>query len=107
MQEKKPWEIIAGYIKVDAKQAKDADGAFAVKGNSLAPFLCDGDYVLIQSTAQIGDSEIGAFWVDGRVRIMRMQEKGSTRKLLPLNPDYPKVEITDGVECIGRMVGRA
>lgn len=107
MQKKKPWEVIDRQILVDAKWAKKVDGAFPIKGDSLEPFFHDGDVILVQSVQEVGHGEIGAFWVDGRVRIMRMNKDGDAAKLLPLNPDYPEVETADDVECIGRVIGRA
>lgn len=107
MKKNRPWETMAGYIQVPADRAKSADCAFVIAGSSLEPLLYDGDHVLVERASTIGHGEIGAFWVDGRTRIMRMHRENGKSRLLPLNYEYPEAELTEDVECIGRVVGRA
>lgn len=107
-KKKKPWNNIGwtAIIKARPNEKIDADCVFTVGGDSLEPFLSDGDLVLVKYTDNINHNEVGVFWADNRVRIMRMYQKDGVRKLISLNLDYPDAEFIEGVECIGRVVGR-
>lgn len=104
--EKKPWHHINGIVQIEvrADEQIDADCAFAVGGNSLEPFLSDGDFVLVKYADSINHNEVGAFWANERVRIMRMYQKDGVQKLISLNLDYPDAELSGDVKCIGRVV---
>ena len=84
----------------------DADCVFIIGGDSLEPFWSDGDLILVKYADSIDHNEVGVFWADNRVQIMRMYQKGGVRKLISLNLDYPDAEFVEGVECIGRIVCR-
>ena len=89
---------------VDTPEAREADFAVEIDGNSMAPTFHDGDivYVVVDNDVQIG--EIGLFRQNGNGFI---KERGE-HYLISHNEKYPNIYPEDGeINCVGRVIGIA
>ena len=50
---------------VDGNVPEDADYAVDIQGNSMAPYIQDGDMVYVQRDAKLSVGDVGIFCVDG------------------------------------------
>ena len=89
---------------VDTPEAREADFAVEIDGNSMAPTFHDGDivYVVVDNDVQVG--EIGLFRQNGNGFI---KERGE-HYLISHNEKYPNIYPEDGeISCVGRVIGIA
>ena len=88
----------------DTPEARRADYALTISGDSMEPVYYDGDIVLVkmQDTVEIG--QIGIFILDGSGYI----KKYCGDHLVSLNEDYDDIPLSDyeDVRCSGRVIGR-
>lgn len=92
------WEEIT---VIDTPQARAADFAVEVDGDSMLPDYHDGDIVLVKRDPDVPIGEVGLFVHDGKGYI---KERGKTR-LISRNPEYPDIE--GEARCIGLVIGIA
>jgi len=89
-------------IEVVPRQARLADSAFVVHGNSMAPYFLDGDVVGVkrQPTAQAGQLVVAL--ADGELTFKRyggpVGDRGGL--LLPLNPEHNPI-VAEEIEIFG------
>lgn len=84
---------------------RDADLAFTVSGDSMAPKYRDGDLVLVKTCK---DMKIGEDYIwSVRGRGLLLKQAGPDR-LISLNPDYPDILLSEeeGAAVVGRVVSR-
>ena len=86
---------------IDTPQARSADFAVEVDGDSMLPDYHDGDIVLVKRDPDVPVGEVGLFVHDGMGYI---KERGS-KCLISRNPEYPNIE--GEAQCIGLVVGIA
>ena len=86
---------------IDTPQARSADFAVEVEGDSMEPDFHDGDIVLVKKDPDVQVGEVGLFVLDGMGYI---KERGS-KCLISRNPDYPDIE--GEARCVGLVVGIA
>jgi transcriptional regulator with XRE-family HTH domain len=92
------WEEIE---VVQAENAKRADFAVEIEGDSMLPDFRSGDLALIKLDPDVPVGEVGLFVLDGMGYI---KERGKTC-LISRNPDYPDIE--GEARCIGLVIGVA
>lgn len=87
------------------------DGAFHVRGDSMAPLLRQGDYVFCKLVPNrrgglfFGNMYLVAFTIDGEdyvtVKYLHQSEKAGYYRIESLNPAYPPLEIPiDSVKAL-------
>ncbi len=98
-------EEYAGEVLIpDGEQTRNADFALRISGNSMEPKFRDGDILLVHSTEQAQQGELGIFILDGAGYF----KKHGGDRLLSLNPAYPPIMLQDftDVKCVGRVIGK-
>lgn len=77
------------------------------KGDSMAPTIPNGAYVLIRQQAEIEDGEIAAVLVNGdtEATLKRVKRQGDLVLLMPDNPTYTPYIVTD--DNPARILGKA
>lgn len=90
---------------IDTPEARKADIAIRVNGDSMEPEYSDNDIVLIRLQPAVEVGEIGIFIVNGEGFI----KKYTDNCLVSLNEKYDNIypnEYTD-VRCVGKVIGKA
>ena len=88
----------------DTPEARRADFALTISGDSMEPIYHNGDIVLVKQTEAVGIGEIGIFVVDGDGYIKKI---GGDR-LISLNHAYADILLKHDsyVRCCGKVIGR-
>ncbi len=90
----------------DTAEARNADFALQIKGNSMEPIYFDGDIVLVKEQPSIDFGQIGIFSIEGYGYI----KKYGGNKLISLNAEYDDIEFSDydedSIRCHGKVIGR-
>lgn len=90
----------------DTPEARKADFALTIKGNSMEPVYRSGDIVLVKQQDAVDVGEIGIFMVEGAGYI----KKYGGDRLISLNADYEDILFqehdTDPIRCFGKVIGR-
>lgn len=83
-------EDIIDYEEIDEHTAICGEiFALKVKGDSMAPRICDGDVVIIRAQPDVEAGEIAAVAVNGDTATLKKIKKDNKGVYLaPLNPDY-------------------
>lgn len=94
-------------IKVpETTEARKADFALKIKGNSMEPIYFDGDIVLVKKQPSVDLGEIGIFNVEGNGFI----KKFGGDRLISLNAEYDDIVFSDydeeRIQCFGKVIGR-
>lgn len=94
-----------GFIDVpDTPDARKADYALTIQGNSMEPLFRDGDIVLVRQQDAIDVGQIGIFVLNGAGYI----KKNGGDRLISLNDEYDDILLReyDSCYCFGRVIGR-
>lgn len=77
------------------------------KGDSMAPTIPEGSYVLIREQATVENGEIAAMLVNGdeEATLKRVKRQGDIVMLVADNPQYPPYVITE--DNPARVIGKA
>jgi len=88
----------------DTNEARKADYALTIQGDSMEPIYYDGDIVLIKKQDAIDIGQIGIFILDGSGFI----KKYNGDRLISLNEKYDDILLEDysDCRCDGRVIGR-
>ncbi len=88
----------------DTPEARKADYALTIQGDSMEPVYFDGDIVLVKQCDTIDLGQIGIFVVDGEGYI----KKFGGDRLISLNDKYNDIELGEYTECrcMGKVIGR-
>lgn len=99
---------IEGYITEYFPESVDPDSVFALKceGNSMEPYILDGDIAYIRQQPEVEDGEIAAVLVDGdtRATLKRVKKVGDQVFLLPDNPRYSPIVLD--ADHPGKIIGK-
>ena len=89
----------------DTPEARKADFALTICGDSMEPIYHDNDIVLVRKMPSIEVGEIGIFYVDGSGYI----KKYGGDRLISLNSAYDDILFDENTEirCFGKVIGRA
>lgn len=98
-------------IRLPSDAPTAADYAVNIQGNSMAPYICDGDTVYVQRTTDLSVGDVGIFCVDGAMycKIYHKNREGVVT-LVSANPALRKTNVRlspDGdhsFECLGKVL---
>ncbi len=97
------WETIS---IPDSSEARKADFALTIQGNSMEPVYFDGDIVLVKEQPAIDIGQIGIFMIEGKGYI----KKYGGDRLISLNAEYDDIIFAeydeDRIRCVGKVIGR-
>lgn len=97
------WEMID---IPDTPEARRADFAITIKGNSMEPVYFDGDIVLVKQQPAVELGEIGIFNIENNGYI----KKFGGDRLISLNDTYDDIILSEYDEdcnhCLGKVIGR-
>lgn len=95
------WDVIQ---VPDTPEARRADYALTITGDSMEPIYHDGDAVLVKEADVIDLGEIGIFVVNGEGYI----KKYGGDRLISLNAAYDDIPLEEDnyIKCCGRVIGR-
>ena len=97
------WEMID---IPDTPEARKADFAITIKGNSMEPVYFDGDIVLVKQQPAVKLGEIGIFNIENNGYI----KKFGGDRLISLNDAYDDIILSEYDEdcnhCLGKVIGR-
>lgn len=87
----------------DTLEARKADFAVTIKGNSMEPLYYDGDIVLVKSQPAVDLGETGIYIINGSGFIKRY---GGDR-LISVNSEYDDILFSenDSISCAGKVIG--
>ena len=90
----------------DTPEARKADFALHIKGNSMEPIYFDGDIVLVKEQPSVDLGQIGIFDIEGNGYI----KKFGGDRLISLNAEYDDIVFSDydedRIRCFGKVIGR-
>lgn len=98
-------------ILVDGSVPGDADFAVGIQGNSMSPYIHDGDTVYVKKNAELSIGDVGIFSVDGAMYCKQyfIDEAGNLT-LVSANPRlkytnvYVSTESGADVRCYGKVL---
>lgn len=95
------WEEIS---VPDTPEARKADYALTIQGNSMEPVFCNDDIILVKQQDAVDLGQIGIFVLNGAGYI----KKNGGDRLISLNDEYDDILIDeyDNCHCVGRVIGR-
>ena len=97
------WEMID---IPDTPEARKADFAITIKGNSMEPVYFNGDIVLVKQQPAVELGEIGIFNIENNGYI----KKFGGDRLISLNDAYDDIILSEYDEdcnhCLGKVIGR-
>lgn len=89
-------------------QAKRADHAITVEGNSMLPTIKDGQYIFIREQSSIEHNEIGVFVYKDNVYCKRLHIDRKNKRLILVsdNEDYDDILVKnlDELRTIGKVI---
>lgn len=98
-------------ILVDDTVPNDADYAVRISGDSMEPFISDGDMVYVKECSDLSDGDVGIFCVDGSMYCKQYHvDKDGNLQLLSANPNredcnvYASCDGGDTVRCCGKVI---
>ncbi len=88
----------------DTHEARKADYALTIQGDSMEPIYYDGDIVLVKKQDAVEIGQVGIFVLDGSGFI----KKYNGDRLISLNEKYDDILLEDynDCRCDGRVIGR-
>lgn len=95
------WETIS---IPDSPEARQADFALTITGDSMEPIYFGGDIVLVEECDALDEGEVGIYIVNGDGYI----KKYGGDRLISLNEKYKDIKFSqhDTIKCVGRVIGR-
>ena len=98
-------------ILVDDTVPDDADYAVRISGDSMEPYIEDGDMVYVKECADLSEGDVGIFCVDGAMycKQYHVDDNGNLH-LLSANPDreycniYVSCDSGSSVRCCGQVI---
>lgn len=98
-------------ILVDNTVPVDADFAVCIQGNSMYPYIHDGDTVYVKKDTELSVGDVGIFSVDGAMYCKQYYlDSNNNLMLLSANPQfehtniYINAESSTNVKCYGRVL---
>lgn len=88
----------------DTPDARKADYALTIQGNSMEPVYYDGDIILVKEQNDVDIGQIGIFRLNGEGYI----KKNGGDRLISLNNEYNDILIKeyDDCHCVGKILSR-
>lgn len=88
----------------DTPDARKADYALTIQGDSMEPVYYDGDVILVKEQNDVDIGQIGIYRLNGEGYI----KKNGGDRLISLNGIYDDIIINeyDECQCLGKVIGR-
>ena len=89
-------------LGVEPADVDDADAYryLIVKGDSMEPYIHEGDLALVRLQPELRDGELGVFiYGDGEATLKRFHRRGDSVILEPFNDGYDTLEISGAELC--------
>lgn len=99
-------------IPITDSALEPADYAVVIQGESMMPYIHDGETVFVKKTADITSGDIGIFSVNGSMYCKQYHSYEGTTSLLSLNPDWSESNVvippgtSDDVRCMGKVISK-
>lgn len=105
-------ENVIGEEEIPRKLAESADYfALLIKGDSMSPFICDGDKVIVRKQSEVENGQIAIVLVNGSDAVCKeLRKTTSGVMLISRNPNYEPMVFTSEeidtvpIKVIGRVV---
>jgi SOS-response transcriptional repressor LexA len=83
-----------------------ADFGIRIAGDSMEPFLSDGDLVYVEECRSLSPGEIGIFILNGESLCKKLIARDGETYLASLNPRYEPIHVleTDDLKLVGRVI---
>ena len=94
-------------IEVSEEEARGADFAVTVSGDSMEPLFRDRDIVFVHRQETLENGEIGIFSLDNKAYIKKFNNVGFAVFLMSLNPRYLPIPVDpnrDSFRIFGKVV---
>lgn len=98
-------------ILVDDTVPDDADYAVRISGDSMEPYIVDGDMVYVKECSDLTEGDVGIFCVDGAMYCKQYHvDDDGNLQLLSANPDreycniYVSHDSGSSVKCCGQVI---
>lgn len=99
-------------VSVDVEDVPaNADFIVKIHGQSMEPFIHDGDTVYVEKTSELSVGDVGIFSIDGSMYCkLYYVDKDGNMTLVSANPDledsniYVSAESNISVECLGKVL---
>ena len=102
-------ENVESYIPIPSDISSQPENLFAlrVRGDSMiGDHILDGDTIVIRSQASAENGEVIAALINDEATVKRLDIASRPPRLLPSNPSYEPIELTqDNVRILGKVVG--
>lgn len=88
-------------------RGKESVYILQVKGDSMIEKdILNGDYVVIDSSADVNDQDIAAVYYNGATTLKQVMHMGDSVLLISANPKYEPIHIEEGdLSVMGKLVG--
>lgn len=99
-------------VPITDSALESADYAVVVQGESMMPYIHDGETVFVKKTADIKSGDIAIFSVNGSMYCKQYHSYKGTTSLLSLNPDWSESNViippgtSDDVRCMGKVISK-
>lgn len=96
-------DYIEDYLDLNEFLIKHPSATFMVraKGDSMInASIKSGDILIVDRSIEPTHGKIVIAAVDSELTVKRLYKKSGQVKLLPENPDYPEIEITENMESV-------
>ncbi|WP_454780702.1 LexA family protein [Legionella sp. WA2022007384] len=96
-------DYIEGYLDLNTKFIKHPSATFVLQatGDSMIDAgIFSGDWLLVDRSIEPADGRIVIAAVNGELTVKRLSKKSGKVQLLPANPKFKPIEITEGNEMV-------
>ena len=96
-------DYIEGYLDLNTKFIKHPSSTFVLQatGDSMMDVgIFSGDWLLVDRSIEPSDGRIVIAAVNGELTVKRLSHKGGKVQLLPANPKFKPIDITEENEMV-------
>ncbi|MFO9576131.1 translesion error-prone DNA polymerase V autoproteolytic subunit [Legionella pneumophila serogroup 1] len=96
-------DYIEGYLDLNTKFIKHPSSTFVLQatGESMVEAgIFSGDWLLVDRSIEPSDGRIVIAAVNGELTVKRLSKKGGRVQLLPANPKFQPIDITEDSEMV-------
>lgn len=96
-------DYIEGYLDLNSKFIKRPAATFVLQATGesmLGAGIFPGDWLLVDRSMTPTDGRVVIAAVDGELTVKRLSKKGNQIQLLPANPNFPPIDITEDSDMV-------
>jgi len=96
-------DYIEGYLDLNSKFIKRPAATFVLQATGesmLGAGIFPGDWLLVDRSMTPTDGRVVIAAVDGELTVKRLSKKGNKIQLLPANPKFPPIDITEDSDMV-------